>query len=125
MKEDLHVTTKLEETSVVRDEDFLAALTRSGLKSDSIADVTTKEGEEEKGEGGGGSLSMPELEELGHTYGFSAQDSVFKFPACQISEHVLGVVALVHDILEEASTSEPDLAVRLIGAARLVFQLYT
>ncbi len=115
MKEDLHVTEKLKETSIISDEEFRAVLAAA-------ADIKT----EEDGDDPALSSALPDvLEELGHTYGFSPHDGAFKFPACQVSRHVFGIMALVRSALEEAcEAADARLAVRLVNACKLVFQLY-
>ncbi len=80
MKCDLHNVDSLKETSVISDEEFKACIAESAKLNST---VLSESGFEQD-------FSVM-LDELGGAYGFSPIDSVFKFPACQVSQHVLKV----------------------------------
>jgi centromere/kinetochore protein ZW10 len=107
IKEDLHVTRQVEEFKTMDDEEFAEKLYgKMGIKLDM-------------------SETLPALDELGHSQGFSPSDSIFRFPACKVSEHCFRLLDLVQDGLDEAcEAGDPRLATRLVTAARLSFELY-
>lgn len=130
MKEALHNVTNVDAATTMNDEQVKREFS---LPSDSEL-----------------SRSVPELEGLSLPEGVVVDDSLFRFPKCQVSQHVLKVgrttvsyihiivyedpsnsresflqiMETVHSALREACSSSGYLASRLIHAARLVFELY-
>ena len=102
MKEDLHSCQLIEETQPFLNQDFTAKFSRQ------MEDIKP----------------LPILEDLHLPEGFSFDDCIFRFPRCQISRHVMKLLNLVHETLDEASCSKAILAERLVLASKLMIELY-
>lgn len=104
MKEALHNVTYVDATTTMNDEQ---AKSEFSLPSDAEL-----------------SRAVPELEGLSLPEGVVVDESLFRFPKCQVSQHVVKIMDTVHSALREACSSSGYLASRLIHAARLIFELY-